>query len=73
MTIVTNSLSTSQFVVKMIPVGVISLFLMEIIYIAVDRAFPHHINSFDSVDVFVNGSANVYHSSSLRIEFEYLF
>jgi len=49
MMIETSQVTTSFLQIAFTPIGSIRIWYLKIGYIAVDRNFPHHFNTFDSV------------------------
>jgi len=40
--------------------GVTNIFLMSVPYLAIDPAFPHHLNSFDNVPLNYNSTLVIF-------------
>jgi hypothetical protein len=46
-----TSITSGGFAIKMQITGFTHLWVVEIRYVAISKAFPHHLNSFDNVPV----------------------
>lgn len=46
-----TGLTTSSFSVAVQIKGYTNIWVLEVRYIAIDKAFPHHLNSFDNVPI----------------------